>query len=153
MTEHLTTYKAAKFAENCIKTAALSYLDDIEKSIAGGMTLNEVQQRIHLLKSDINEYSDHQSQVKIHNIVFGYRYVGGRRLEENLTIIDLFDTMKKFFAIKEIQKLVADFPKSNGKIESFFDASSCSSKKNTIYISLYADEVNVNCLVGSFYFL
>ena len=121
-------------------------IEKLERLLAEGLNITD---SVNLIKSEIEKNPIKNRKKLFTNHILGYNYSGSRRLERNLLIMDVGEIVNIYFS--SLQTPARNF---EGHLENFFGAnyfkevSRAQKFSNTIFLSIYADEININNPIG-----
>lgn len=149
-----TSQNASKFVIEIIKNSNQSLLDNVLKFIRQNGTQN-IETYLQILSNDI----DDKLSIKPKKFFFteqnyGYTFIGDRKYPKSLYLIDIYSIIVNYLRYPKLLNFIKNPKTSEKNFCSFFDGNFFRSYKQNpslvpIFISLYADEINLVNPIGN----
>ena len=156
LTKYYATKECVKFVKNILKTTCSRIFDQTENFIEKNDP-NVALASCRSLKSDFFDKPELSTKktFKIVEVNHGYKLFENFRIPLSMYFIDLYDILNTVISSPQLFDFMSRPRKSTpGIIRSIYDGSfadnfSYSSSGNLkLYVSLYADEINICCAIG-----
>lgn len=154
--EFYSSLRCIDFVKEIIKDTALHLLTDIKQEINSGDS-SKTLELISIMESDLRNQEKLEQKFRYIEEIYGYIHYETKSIPRAAYIIDIYDIINAYIGNEEIKTMFSNdyTSKIDNTMCSFFDGNFFrqrpTTSKKVIYISLYADEINLANAIGIFY--
>lgn len=130
-------------------------IQDIKQFNNQHSNCEEITNYLQVLQSEFEKQPSIPQNFKTHEINYGYEIHEKMKISKAFYLIDLYDLLQPFFMNPGLKTMLDANYESNNSVmlKSFFDGSYYKSQPkenlNIIYLSIYADEINLINPIGN----
>ena len=155
LTKYYSSKECIKFVQNILKDACFNLMDETCEFALN----NDIQNIENYCASMRSEFSDkpevdQSRRFRIIEVNYGFKVFESMQIPRSLYMVDLHDIIIALSESPKIYSHLSQSYRSTHGFSSFFDGSFYSKSANedlcdlNLYISIYADEINVCCPIG-----
>lgn len=158
--EFHTSNRCTDFVNEMLTSTSINLLNDIKKIVETSASKQEIINYLHVLGSEFEEKPNSKPNFRYHEIPYGVAIHDNMEIKKSLFLIDIFDLLQPYLNNPTLKSMIdANYCSNDPQIlESFFDGyfyksqptADCNCK--IIYLSIYADEINLINPIGNFIF-
>lgn len=157
-TEFFCSNRCIDFINEMMTNVPMKLIQDIKKVNSENSCDQKIDNFLNVLESEFESQRKPESNFKYHEISYGTKIYDNMEVPKALYLIDIFDLLQPFFKNPQLKSMIdGDYQSDDPSLlKSFFDGSFYKSQPcdniKKIYLSIYADEINLINPIGNIYF-